>query len=201
MRLAFSVKDEIKEALEAYAHLPGMVRIAVRQALSDTAKSMRKDLLRETAKAARIPQKVIRQRFRDHLSRSIDKASVWIGTFPVSLSALGHPVQTRTGVKVGRLPEFTGAFVGRGKLSGRGIFIRYNSPHFDPERYRTPKKKGPNTITRALGLPISEWVEDEGGGYEPILNRRMMENLRKRMDYAAKKAARGEFLDRVRNTP
>lgn len=199
--LAFTVKNEIKEALEEYAYLPGMVRSAVRAALSDTAKTMRKEMLGKTAKDAKIPQKAIRQRFRDSLSKQIDAAKVWVGTFPVSLSMLGRAVQTKTGVRVGRQPEFRGAFLGRGKLEGRGIFIRYHSRHYDPARYgKKPgsRSRSADPIVRALGLPISEWVDQSAESVQSVLDKHFGYKLRQELARVAAKAAKREFQDRMR---
>lgn len=159
MRLELNVSWEIGEVLESIAATPKQVRQATRRALSRTARHMQTVVRREAAKEAKVPQKAIRGRFYRHLSRSRDAASLWAGTYNVSLSQLGTPRQTKAGVRVGRF-FFPGAFLGRGRLAGRGVFIRHDSPHFDPTRYSTPKtNRAIGHIRRALGIPLDRAVD------------------------------------------
>lgn len=156
--LSQHVEAEIRAVLEQIAATPKQARQATRRALDRLGKHMQTVVRRDAARRLRLPQKSIKGRILNHLSRSRDAVTIWAGVNRLGLSAFGAPRQTRTGVKVGRLPEFRGAFVGRGKLAGRGVFIRFRSPHFDPARYRTPKKSDARTITRALGVPIEDEV-------------------------------------------
>lgn len=166
MKLELNVSWEIGEVLESIAATPKQVRQATRRALSRTARHMQTVVRREAAKEAKVPQKAIRGRFYRHLSRSRDAASIWAGTYHVPLSQLGEPRQTKAGVRVGRL-FYPGAFVGRGKLEGRGVFIRYRSRHFDPALYRTPKHSpSADPIVRALGIPLDRAVDRAFTGNE-----------------------------------
>ena len=39
------------------------------------------------------------------------------------------------------------------------MFIRYGSPHFDPDLYTKPKRPRPDSLARAKGVDIGEAVE------------------------------------------
>lgn len=164
-----------KEATEAALATPIQIRAATRSALARTARHAQTIVRAAAAKLAKVPQGAIKGRFYRHLSRSHDTASIWAGTYNIRLSQLGTPRQTKTGVRLGRM-FFPGAFVGRGKLEGRGIFIRYRSRHFDPNLYRKPgpgmsdsilgatrspfrRRAAADPIVRALGKPIQAEVE------------------------------------------
>lgn len=186
MRLELNVSWEIGEVLESIAATPKQVRQATRRALSRTARHMQTVVRRDAAARLRVPQKIIKGRILSHLSDSRDAASIWAGTYHVPLSQLGEPWQTKAGVRVGRL-FYPGAFVGRGKLEGRGVFIRYRSRHFDPALYRTPKNSpSADPIVRALGVPLHDAVDraftDNEAGLEQFFIRAFRGELARAME-------------------
>lgn len=152
--IELDMQNDIAAATEAVGAIPQRVRPAARRALRQTGTKMWKPIRSDAAKLANVPVKALRRRVFRHLSRSRDALSLWFGAYRVGLSQLGKARQTKRGVRVGKRFYF-GAFLGRGKLAGRGIFIRYGSPHFDPNVYATPKRNpSPDSIVRAKGVEI-----------------------------------------------
>lgn len=156
--IGLDVHSEIGAAIEAVGETPQRVRPAVRRALRQTGTKMWRPVRAEAAKRANVPARALSRRVFRSLRRERDALSIWFGTYNVALSKLGTARQTGTGVKVGRR-FFPGAFLGRGKLAGRGVFIRYGSPHFDPDLYTKPKRPRPDSLARAKGVDIGEAVE------------------------------------------
>ena len=119
--IGLDVHSEIGAAIEAVGETPQRVRPAVRRALRQTGTKMWKPVRAEAAKRANVPARALSRRVFRSLRRERDALSIWFGTYNVALSKLGTARQTGTGVKVGRR-FFPGAFLGRGKLAGRGVF-------------------------------------------------------------------------------
>lgn len=135
------------------------VRPAVRRALRRSGTAMWKSIRADAAKRAKIPARALSRRVFRHLRRSRDALSLWFGAYRVGLSKLGAARQTRLGVRVGKR-FFPGAFLGRGRLAGRSVFIRYGSPHFDPAVYTTPKRNPrPDSIVWAKGVEVGPHME------------------------------------------
>lgn len=152
--IQLDMTNDIAAAVEAVGAIPQQVRPAVHRALRKTGTAMWKPIRADAAKRANVPVKALRRRVFRHFSPTRDALSLWFGAYRVGLSQLGKARQTKRGVRVGKR-FYLGAFLGRGKLAGRGIFIRYGSPHFDPNVYATPKRDPrPDSIVRAMGVEI-----------------------------------------------
>lgn len=168
--IELDMTNDIAAAVEAVGAIPQQVRPAARRALRKTGTAMWKPIRADAAKRANVPVRALRRRVFRHLSRSRDALSLWFGTYRVGLSQLGKARQTKRGVRVGKR-FYLGAFLGRGKLAGRGVFIRYGSPHFDPNVYGKPKNPRPDSIVRAKGVEIGPHMEAAVAANESRLRR------------------------------
>lgn len=131
--------------------LPGQIQRAARRAVDNAQTSTRRVVLRGLSRDNGIPQKVIAGkravnanvgglRVRNVFGQKADKGRVrrgkiesdgaidaktklWIGTRPISVFALGTPVQTKKGVSSGG-KSFPGAFIATMPSGGTSVFRR-----------------------------------------------------------------------------
>lgn len=125
--------------------MPRQLEFARARTLRKTGSFVRKQIRREAAKALKIPQKAISDRF--FLSRvrpRDDEISLYIGTWNVDPRSLGTPVQTAAGVEIGRR-RYRGAFFAAVFSGTEKVWIRKASKYYSAALYPTRKRSSPRT--------------------------------------------------------
>ncbi len=165
------------------------------RALRKTAKWMSKKVIQAVAKKERMPQRALHNRvFVSKIGRGATEADVFIGTMPVDATRIGRPVQTGSGVKVGR-QSHPGAFVGRIYTGKEKVWIRLGSKYYDPARYPTRHRKGdrfggnPSLLGRfpvvKAAVPINDTVEEVVEMFEADVPAEFFKHLRHELNYEA----------------
>ena len=159
----------LRALLEQAAATPKQARAAVRRALRRTQKHIVDQSKKAVAREAGAPQKALRKRYVSPAPNE-EGMEVWVGTWAIAPELFGKPRQTRQGVKVGRLPLFRGAFIGRVYNGVEGIYIRTSSKHYDERRYpgltsRHGKGGGRFPVVR-IRVPIEDAVVQSFGSRE-----------------------------------
>lgn len=110
---------------------------AIVRAIRKTVSWLRRQLIKQVASEAGIPQKAIRQRGKAKTFAKEQYGVVWLGLNPVGAHLIGKPRQTRRGVRVGRKHFFEGAFLSR--------------IYSDNEKVWRRKFRGPGSTSRGRG--------------------------------------------------
>ena len=155
---------------------PKQIQRAARRAVANAQNSTRKVVMRGLSRDNKIPQKVIAGnravnaniaglRVRNVFKQKADKGRVrrgkvrqegaidastrlWIGTLPLSLNAIGTPVQTRKGVRSGG-KSFPGAFIATMPQGGTSVFRRKGRARLPIEKVTYTLELTPRTQREA----------------------------------------------------
>ncbi len=192
--MSIDVGHELDRLQREFHALPEQVELARASALRKTAAWLRTRIKREVAKAHRVPQKSIADRFFiSRVPRGGERVTLWIGTWNIDPFSVGTPAQTRTGVKVGRR-SYRGAFLARIYTAREKVWIRLRSKHYDPDRYPTmhrsgnrgaltdPRYKYRFPVVRAA-IEISDDVERFAEKYQDEIDSEFVKKMRQELNY------------------
>lgn len=159
--LAIEVDQKGLEVMaKAIAATEDQVVISRTRALRKTQKEVETFIKRYVAKAERIPQRAIADRFfSEKVAPGDDTASVWIGAWAVDPFSLGSPtaygrVGVSGGVKVGRGRNYTGAFLAQIYTDQQKVWIRLKSKHYSPAIYPAHYRPGDRGLSRNNRFPV-----------------------------------------------
>lgn len=149
----------MREMIAAVGATPKQAQAAVKRALRRLQKHIMTGSAKVVAKRIGAPLHKVRKRYH---SSAVDEdgVEIWAGTWALDAMSFGKARQTKAGVKVGRLPLFRGAFIGRPWRSRGdvGVFIRRSSRHYNPSLYpshpRTGSRFGSSGADRGGRYPV-----------------------------------------------
>lgn len=133
----------MRDMIAAVGATPQQARAAVKRAMRRLQKHIMMGSRREVSAKLGVGLQKLRKRY---WSSTADEngCEIWAGTWALDALAFGRARQTKTGVRVGRLPEFRGAFIGTPFPSrdSFGVFIRKSSRHYSPDLYPMQRRSG-----------------------------------------------------------
>lgn len=133
----------MRDMIAAVGATPQQARAAVKRALRRLQKHIMTGSKRAVAQKLGVPIKRLSKRY---WSSTADEngCEIWAGTWAIDAMSFGRARQTATGVRVGRLPEFRGAFIGTPwpSRNSYGVFIRKSSRHYTPDLYPMQRRSG-----------------------------------------------------------
>ena len=193
--MSIDIESELDRLQREFRALPEQVELARASALRKTASWLRTRIKRQVARAHRIPQKSIADRFFvSRVPRGGDRVTLWIGTWHVDPFSVGRPVQTRTGVRVGRGHNYRGAFLAQIYTAREKVWIRLRSKHYDPDLYPTTHRSGDRgalsdpryryrfPVVRAA-IDISDDVERFADKYQDEIDSEFIRKMRQELNY------------------
>lgn len=183
---------DVDRVLDQFHAEAEKVERARTRALRKTGYWFRNQVLREAAKALRIPQRSMKNRFYlSRVGREDEEVTLTIGVLPVPAFRLATPRQTPRGTRVGRR-FYEGAFVGKVYNNVEKVWIRKGSRHYDPEKYPTirragdrfedPSLRGRFPVVRAA-VPIDEVVEKVATKQKMSIANRYLTLLERELNY------------------
>lgn len=137
---------------------------AVKRALRRLQKHIISGNKKDVATRLGVAQKRLAKRY---YSSAADEngCKIWAGTWAIDALDFGKPRQSKTGVRVGRLPEFRGAFAASPWPSKNscGVFIRQSSKHYRPDLYgrsagSAARKRGSRYPLVRVRVPVEDAV-------------------------------------------
>lgn len=163
MNLAIDLGDDIAELEEQLEISIKQLQKAVARALTKTARWLETQTKRELGVALSVPQRVLAARYYKtfYMKNGKRTVNVWFGLSPISVGALGKPVQTDIGVRVGK-HHFIGAFVATMKSGHQGVFKR---------KHDSGGKRSKRSDGQWTELPIEEERFPIEAIAEPIIER------------------------------
>ena len=110
MKLDLELNSVVDELIEHFAYSPEKVSKAIARSLRKLSRFAERRVLRELAREQGTSQKVLKSlgRVKVSLHQPGDRAGagyrliIWVGALDIPAHYLGKPVQTRTGVRIGR---------------------------------------------------------------------------------------------------
>ncbi|MDE1464792.1 hypothetical protein [Spartinivicinus poritis] len=190
-----SFAQEIARANRIIQAAPKQLEKASQRAMRKTIRWLKSRMAREISKTMKVPQKVIKERFKDATTgKGVNKVfTLWIGTLPLAAEQVSKPRQTNKGVSV-RSHRFEGAFYkpvfdGQAKVwirSKRNLTLNY--PSLNPKKKKAigqvPKHlKGRFPIQR-IGVPIDGVTEELFKRYKNRAVERFSTLLQQELNYA-----------------
>lgn len=185
----------MRDMIAAVGATPRQARAAVKRALRRLQKHIMTGSGREVAQKLGLPMKRVAKRYHSSTAEE-DGCEIWAGTWAIDAMSFGRARQTKTGVRVGRLPEFRGAFIGRPWPSrgDLGVFIRKSSRHYTPDLYGRQRRSGSRfggsgaerggrfPVVR-VRVPIEDAVIGSFRGKEPEFEQFFLRQLEAELNY------------------
>lgn len=132
---------QLQAAVAQALALPAQARRAAKRALKRLRAHVVTTSKRETATAAKVPQKALSNRYKGEPPDE-KGLTIWAGLWDVAPESVSTPRQTGAGVRAGRW-FFPGAFYRRVTASRPHIYIRLSSRHYQPGLYPGLRPAGP----------------------------------------------------------
>ena len=185
----------MREMIRAAGATEQQARAAVKRALRRLQKHIMTDSKREVAQKLGVPLKKVSKRYHSSTAEE-DGCEIWAGTWALDAMSFGRARQTKAGVRVGRLPLFRGAFIGRPWPSrgGVGVFIRKSSRHYTPDLYGRQRRPGDRfggsgadrggrfPVVR-VRVPVEDAVIGSFRGKEPRYEEFFLRQLQSELNY------------------
>lgn len=187
----------MQEMIRQIGATPQQARNAVKRALRRLQKHIISGNKKEVAAKLGVTQKRLSKRYHSSTATE-DGCEIWAGTWAIDALDFGRARQTKTGVRVGRLPEFRGAFLATPwpSKNSYGVFIRKSSKHYTPDLYgrsagSAARKRGSRYPLVRVRVPVEDAVigsfRDKAPEYEEFFLRQLEAELNYQVNVKGKR--------------
>lgn len=169
--LRIDTQGTLERLQRQMAAMPQGVERARRRALGKLSTWVQRQILREAATAAGVPQKIIKALLRYRTTRTADVLKIWIGTNPLKAHHLGTVKWTRrmAGARAGRR-LFAGAWSWPNSRKMKGLIVQ-----------RTGDQRLPVEV---VTVEVHQAVLNRIQAIQPAIDARFLTLLQQELNYA-----------------